>query len=122
MATDQNGPFLSYQANADLSASQYCLVTLNGSGKLVLPSAGAKFVLGSLYNKPAAANRAGEVKRDGSLKVKAGGTVTAGGPLKVDAAGKVLDAAATDHAIAQACEAGVNGDIVEVVLTGGYIV
>jgi hypothetical protein len=122
MATDQNGPFLSFPADVDLSASQYCLVTLNGDGELALPAAGAKFVLGSLYNKPAAAGRAGNVKRDGTIKVKAINTCTAGGPLKVDAAGKVLNAVATDHAIAIACESGVAGDIIEVVLTGGYIV
>lgn len=99
MANEQQGPKLSLLANADLSASQYCGVTVNASGKVVLPSAGGSIV-GVLYNKPTAANKAAAVyARPGDqVIIVAGGTISAGDSLKVDANGKFVTASAGDIA------------------------
>lgn len=114
---------ISLPANADLSASQYCGVTINASGNLVLPGAGAPIV-GILYTKPTALGRAGEVMPPGSgvLKGKvATGGCTAGDDLKVDATGAFLTAVSTNLAVGKALATGAAGDIIPVLLLGAWI-
>lgn len=82
-------------ADVDLSASQYCGVSINSSGELVLPSAGAAIV-GVLQNDPDAAGKAGTYQHTGVTKMKLGGTVAQGDKVKVDSSGRAVTASAAD--------------------------
>jgi hypothetical protein len=62
---DINAPF-SLEASTDLSASQYCGVTIDANGQLALPTAGSKIV-GVLQTKPAAQGRAGTLRTFGQV-------------------------------------------------------
>lgn len=123
MATEQDNP-LSYPADVDLSASQFCGVAMNSDGELVLPSAGGA-ILGILYTKPAAAGRAGTVWGPGSgqKRCKLGGTVVPGDRLKVDSSGRFLLASAGDilagAAVAVCAIGGAVNEIGACVLFGG---
>jgi hypothetical protein len=122
MGFDVNNPF-SLPASADLSASQFCGVKLDTNGRLALPTAGTA-IIGVLYTKPAAIDRAGQVYGAGSgiRKLKFGGTVAAGDPLKVDASGRFLTATANDvlagSCVAIAVVAGSINDIGTGILSG----
>lgn len=91
------GPLASAPANADLSASQYCGVNLNSSGKLELPSAGGAIV-GVLQNDPDAADEAGTYQHSDITPMKLGGTVAKGDFVKVDSSGRAVTASAGDVA------------------------
>lgn len=116
-------PPLSIPASGDLSASQYCGVTLNASGQLVLPAAGAP-IIGILYTKPAAAGRAGEVYPPGTGirkgKIGAGG-VTAGDDLKVDASGQFVTGASTNLVVGKAVATAAASTVGTVLLLGAWI-
>lgn len=88
-------------ANTDLSASQYCGVTLNSSGKLALPSAGG-FICGVLQNDPDAADKAGTYQNRDITPMKLGGTVAKGDFVKVDSSGRAVTASAGDVAAGSA--------------------
>ncbi len=106
----------SFEAGSDLSASQYCGVTVNASSQLVLPAAGGQ-IIGILTTKPAAAGRVGAVRLIGPVeRCIGGGAITAGTSVKMTAAGKILLAAATDKAIGIALETGILNDELTVVL------
>jgi len=123
MSTEQRNP-ITLPATADLSASLFCGVTINTSGQLVLPAAGAP-IIGVLY----AAGIGGLFQCEvmtigwGKIKVKYGGTVTALDPLKVASTGKFVTASASDVAagfqVAVAIKSGSLNDIGEAVLSGG---
>lgn len=91
------GPLASAPANADLSASQYCGVNLNSSGKLELPSADGAIV-GVLQNDPDAAGKAGTYQHSDISMMKLGGTVAKGDFVKVDSSGRAVAASAGDVA------------------------
>jgi hypothetical protein len=115
---------MSFEASADLSASQWCAVKLDSNGQLALPSAGGA-AIGILYTAPAAAGRAGTVWGPGSgrLRAKYGGAVTMGDMLKLDASGRFVLASGPDvaagAAVAVACESGILATIGSVVFFGG---
>lgn len=116
MSSNESGEPLSIEASADLSASQWCGVTLDANGRLALPGAGAG-IIGILTTKPAALGRAGTVRRGpGKQKAKYGGAVTAGDYLKVTAAGKFITAATGNQVVAKALTGGADGDIGQVLL------
>jgi len=123
MAFDCMNPF-SLPASTDLSASQYCAVTIDSNGNLALPSAGGQ-VIGILYTQPNALGKAGEVWGGGSgvRKAKYGGSVTAGQALKVDASGRFVTALAADvalgSAMAVAVDSGAVNEIHSVIFFGG---
>ena len=99
MAADQlmNLNPVSVEAGSDLSASQYCAVTVNSSSQLALPSANAS-IFGILYDNPAAQGRTGKVMCGGVVKWRAGGTVAAGDKVKTDSSGRCVAASAGDIA------------------------
>lgn len=86
---------LSIEAGSDLSASQFCAVTVNSDGQLALPSAGATIV-GILLDEPAAQGRTGSVQTDGAAKWRLGGTVDEGDEVKTDSTGRAVTASAAD--------------------------
>ena len=87
---------LSVPANADLSASQFCFVAVNSSGRLILPATAGDDCIGVLQDKPAAAGRAGEVallQGSGRLKVVAGASLTPGNKVQANTSGHAIVAA-----------------------------
>lgn len=90
-------PVISLQASTDLSASQFCAMTMNSSQQLLLPSANST-ILGVLQNNPNAAGKAAELQIRGVTKAKLGGTVNVGDTVKVDSSGRFLTASAGDIA------------------------
>lgn len=81
------GDDFSFLSDIDLSASQYCLVTVDDAG---LDLCGANAMpLGVLQNAPIA-GEAGSVRLGGISKVVAGGTITKGQLLASDANGHVV--------------------------------
>lgn len=97
---------LTYEAEVDLSGSQYCVVVLGTSdGQVKLPAAvGAKSV-GILQNAPAA-GAAARVRRLGVSKIKANGAFSKGDVLTAAATtGKVDTSATTNFPVALAEEA-----------------
>lgn len=98
-------------ANSDLSASQYCAIYLNSSGKAILPSANGP-ILGVMTNDPAAADRPATYQRIGAAKMKLGGTVAKADPVKVDSSGRAVTASADDIAAGYAIGVCVDGGAV----------
>jgi len=99
MAYEQSLRNIGVPASADLSASQFCWMKVDGNGNLALPSAGGD-ADGILQDKPNALGQQGELAISGVSKVVVGaGGVTAGDLLQVTAAGAVITAATTGHKI-----------------------
>ena len=113
MASEQNLRPVSIPANADLSASQYCLVTMNSSGKVAVVGAGLS-ADGVLQNKPAAANRAASVATTpGQItKIKAGASFSAGDHLTPDSSGRAITATSGDVRSAKAMEAASGANVI----------
>ena len=115
MSVFQEGRHLSFNAGADLSSSQYCIVKLS-SGNVVLAAAGTDFALGVLANAPKQNDIADVVGRNshGTFKVLLGGTVAAGDTLSSDSSGHaVTDTTAGHETLGIALEAGVSGQIIQ---------
>lgn len=107
---------LSVLASADLSASQFCFVTVNGSGLLALPAAGAD-AIGVLQDNPDAANRVGLVgllNGSGRLKVVAGATLTPGQIVQSDASGHAIVALTGDRELGTVIVGSASGELVEI--------
>lgn len=115
---------LAYTATADLSAKQYYAVIIDASndGQVVIGTSNCR-MLGVLQNKP----KAGEIAqvqsaRGTSSKVVLSGTVAAGDDAQVDTGGTFIKAASTaQKVVGTFAQAGVSGDIVEMVLLDGYV-
>lgn len=104
MAYEENLSKITVPANADLSASQYCLVVINSSGKLALATATAK-ADGVLQDKPSAADDAGCLAINGVSKVKAGAAITAGDDISVGSSGKAATSTSGDIVVGRALTA-----------------
>ena len=115
MASEDNIQKVSIPANTDLSASQYCFVTVNSSGRLAL-TADAGEADGVLQDKPDAAGRVGSLGISGVTKVKLGGTVTAGDDVASGASGVAVIAATGDVVNGRALESGTSGTIISILL------
>ena len=68
MAYSESTTTISLPASADLSASQYCFVTINTSGQVELTGSAGN-AIGILQNTPDAAGRAAEVLIAGRKQV-----------------------------------------------------
>tara|TARA_Y100000590_G_scaffold401512_1_gene486426 strand:- start:118 stop:492 length:375 start_codon:yes stop_codon:yes gene_type:complete len=71
MAYSESATVITLPASADLSASQYCFVSVNTSGEVELSGDDGNPV-GILQNKPSAQGRAAEVLIAGVSKIKSG--------------------------------------------------
>jgi len=102
----------SLKATASLATSQFCFVTLDANGQIVLPSAGA-YCEGVLQDKPGAGDP-GAVCYPGDItRVVVGtGGVTAGADVATDASG---------HAVAVTSGAYILGQALETQATSGNI-
>jgi len=112
-------------AAADLSTKQYHAVKLDSTARRVaaITNGNAERPVGILQDDPDAAGRTADVAYIGIVKAELGGTVSYGdslasnndGELIADA--EVADGSAVDlHHIGIALEAGVDGDIIDVIL------
>lgn len=120
MSTYVSGHF-TREAAADLSAKQYFIVKLDSNGKVALAAAATDAFIGVLQNKPKSGENA-EVRlinAEGTLKVKLGGTVSKDGLVTANSSGKgVATTTVGDFLLGRAMEAGVDGDIIEVLPIG----
>jgi hypothetical protein len=103
-------------AAADLSASQYCFVNVDNTGKAALPAANARCV-GVLQNKPTSGQVCTIVASGISKALVGVGDCTAGDDLEVTGTGAVKVAAgAGSRIVAVALASGVAGNIVPVLI------
>lgn len=121
MASDQGGKDITRIAGADLSAKQYHFVLQASDGEIDAVASAGGVATGVLQDNPNAQGKAARVRVNGSTKLKVGGTVAAGAKLQSDASGQGITAASADHVLAQAQEAGVDGDIIEALLISQHI-
>lgn len=90
MASDNRGRWLSDEAAADLSSSQYTFVKYDASGNLVAAGSGDRAKV--LQDKPKA-GETGAYAVDGTSLVTAGSALTPGTLVTSDANGKAVAAA-----------------------------
>lgn len=109
---------LSESAGIDLSTHQFKAVKYDGSGNLILCTAGA-LAAGVLQNDPTS-GQAGDVMVLGVSRAIAGGSFAKGVALASNAAGLLVAAAGGDHVVGVSRgAAGASGDIVPVLVTLG---
>lgn len=117
MAFEEIVQSITREASADLSASQYCFVTINGSGQIAVAAANSALTIGVLQNKPDAAGKAATVAVHGVSKVKVGtGGVAQGAEIATGAGGTVVAAAAGENVVGFALEAGAANTVVPVLI------
>lgn len=106
MATESNVALESFPANADLSASQDCFVTINSSGKVAVTGDGL-LAHGVLKNNPGAADSPAAVMTKPGYKVivKTGGAFAVGARVSSDSTGRATALASGDYIMGIACEA-----------------
>lgn len=105
--------------SGDLSANGYLFHSIDGSGQLALPSAGAiAFVL---VNAPdvTAAGEEGTVVLVGKVKVTAGGTISAGDQIATDGSGNAVTATTGDNVLGVALQDASSGDLFKMLVTVG---
>lgn len=106
---------LSLVAAADLSAKQFCGVTVNSNGQAATADADDQ-VVGILQNKPAS-GQAATVAYGGVSKAICGGSVTAGNRVTTNASGQIVAATtAGDSVIGVALQTGATGDVIAVLI------
>ncbi len=105
-------------AAADLSAKQYCFVTIDSNGRAAVSTRG-QLAAGVLQTKPNAIDRPGTVRciSGSTTKVKLGGSVTPGQAIVADANGAAVNASSADNNfMGIALETGASGDIIQMLL------
>lgn len=121
MASDQNLQYFSYTvpANADLSAGQFCFVTVNSSGRIALAAAAAN-ADGILQDKPNAQGVNGIVANGGISKVVASAAITKGDMIGCAASGQARTATTSDYIMGRALDtATAQGQIIRILLKPG---
>jgi len=113
MAVQDNITCVSLEASADLSAKQFCFMSVNSSGQIAATGAGL-MAQGVLQNDPAAAGRAGLVAIGGKVKVLCGAAVTRGGPVASTSTGTATNATTGNIILGTALETGASGRIIEI--------
>lgn len=116
MAYEQALKSISVPASADLSASQYCFMTIGTDGQLAVCGVDAA-IAGVLQDKPAAAGRAGALGISGGSKLLCGGSVTMGDRLTSDSSGRAITIGSGDAwSGAIALETGSTGIVIAAIL------
>ena len=107
------------KAEKDLSTKQYHFVRAGATvGHVDVCENASDFVLGVLQNKPNAANKLCTIRIMGTTKVVCGGTVTEISRVGTSAEGKcIAKSVNADFIVGITLEAGVAGDIIEILLT-----
>jgi hypothetical protein len=105
----------SYEAAADLSSSQYFVVSLDASGDIVLADVAA-VPIGILQNDPESGDT-GTVMQVGESRAVAGAAITIEAAVASDANGKLRTAVASDIPVGRALEAAsADGDIIKILI------
>jgi|SRR5215831_8191025 len=113
MATDNIHSNKSIKATASLVGSQFCFVTLDNLGQLVLVTTAGGNAIGVLQDKPGAGDP-GFVCGPGDItKVQCGGTIAAGAKVGANATGQAV-AAATGAYLGWALGAGASGGVISI--------
>lgn len=118
MATQGVTTIETFEAGQDLSAKQYCFVTM-ASDMQIDPTGAGLAADGVLQNAPAAAGRAAAVAVVGRVKVLAGGTIAAGGNIASSATGTAVAATTGNIVLGKALEAAVSGQYITMDFTKG---
>ena len=103
------------EAGQDLSASQFCLVSIAGDGQVDPTGAGA-LSDGVLQNDPNAAGVAATVAIAGVSRIVCGGVVSRGALIASDAAGRAVAATTGAEIAGRALAAGTVGALIPVLL------
>jgi len=110
------------KADADRSGKQFYFMKMSSTDFTFSLCGAGEVPLGILQNKPAAAGRAGQIRRVGLSKLVLGGTVAAGGLIKSDAAGAGVAADTNNDNYGAMClEGGDSGDTVTVLMEFGEV-
>ena len=113
------GPILVYEAGADVA--QYRIVKPSADEKVIQSTAAVADAHIGVANRPAKSGNNIDVCVSGAVAVEYGGAITRGEPLKADASGKALKAAAGNRTIGVALKSGVKGDIGLVLISPGTV-
>jgi hypothetical protein len=114
MATQDNMITVTLEAGQDLSAKQFCFVSVAADGQID-PTGAGLIAQGVLQDAPAAAGRAAEVAIAGKVKVVCGAAVTRGGPVASTSTGTATNATTAGQIIlGTALETGASGRIIEI--------
>jgi hypothetical protein len=103
------------EAGQDLSASQFCFVSIAGDGQVDPTGAGA-VADGVLQNDPNAAGVAATVAIAGVSRVVCGGVVSRGALVSSDASGRAIAATTGAEIAGRALAAGATGALIPVLL------
>ena len=111
------------QAGADLSSNQYKALRFDSTERqfVVISNANAQKPIGVQQDNPDASGQAIDIASSGMAKWECGGTVSYGDSLACNNAGEAISdaevASSADlHHLGYALEAGVDGDIIDVML------
>lgn len=107
---------ISLDAAADLSALQYNAVKLTADKTVGVTTAQGEQCFGILQNAPDAAGKAALVAIGGRAKALLSDTVTFMAELTSNGSGPFENAASGDYVQCTALEAGVSGDIIDVIV------
>lgn len=118
----------SFDCSEDISALQWCAVTLASSAaggskaQAAKPSGQGTLTIGIMQNAPTFGTDRAEVRIEGTSKAKAHSTFNTGAELTVhDTNGKLETAASSDYVVAIALEAATCANaLVKVMLVGPY--
>ncbi len=103
------------EAGQDLSASQFCFVSVAGDGQVDPTGAGA-LTDGVLQNDPNATGTAATVAIGGISRVVCGGVVNRGALIASDASGRAVAATTGAEIAGRALTAGTAGALIPVLL------
>jgi hypothetical protein len=106
----------SIKATASLVASQYCFVTLDANGQIILLTSGGATgnAVGVLQDKPGAGDP-GFVCGPGDItKVQCGGAIAAGAKVMSNTTGQAVTATAAGPYLGWALAAGASGGITDI--------
>ena len=126
MAYFAKGICLDFDTDADLSASQYCIAKLTSGGKIVVAADGDAMPIGILTDNVAdgsAATARVTVQLSGVAKLKVGGTITLATTHAImgTTLGEGLQATTGKYHVAVPLEAGVDNDIISVLIALGQL-
>lgn len=123
MATSENLHVISVAVDADYSAGQFTIMTLQTDGQALQATTNSSPLIGILQNKPAAAGRAGEIAIGGVSKCVASAAISVLAQLTATTGGKAVTTT-TDHhfTIGIALTAATaDGDIIDVLIMPGMV-
>lgn len=116
MAWEEKLVCITFQASADLSASQYCFMKVDSNDRVAV-AAVDDAIVGVLQDNVAALGRACQVAVGGVTKVKCGGNITKGGRVTGDSTGRAIALTSGDaYSMGVALETGTVGVLIAMLI------